>query len=343
MVRGPLKPLTPPLTVNKAELLSDLTARRFDALDARLKSYQEQAEHDITQEANAALAFETFTNNDPGLEPLLEEWVKKSPGSYPAHLAWAMLLFDQGWEARGGKFTSETTEQQFARMRDLFANGAHEAQGALVLDPKLSVAYTLLVQKQRADAGAEGCYQAGESALKRIPASYVIRTEVMRCLQPRWGGSYEAMDQFARESETFVHQNPRLAALKEFAALDRADLLYRKGEYVPAIAILTRAIAEGGDYAGFYRERARYLISLSRYPDAIQDLERADQLWPQYPPTLELLGYAMSQTGKNQEALSKLNQALQFGGPRPYEEQLRTSILMQLKRTSQGKAAAGGD
>ena len=82
---------------------------------------------------------------------------------------------------------------------------------------------------------------------------------------------------------------------------------------------------------------------MERYADAIEDLRRADQLWPQYPPTLELLANVMLRAGKYQDGLNAINLAIQIGGPRPDDEQLRTSLLMQLQRTSQAKAAAGGD
>jgi tetratricopeptide (TPR) repeat protein len=343
IMRGPLKPLTPPLTANRLELLSDLRARRFDALDAKLKGYEEQAERDVTQEANARLALEAFDNSDQGLDPLLEQWVKRSPGSYSAHLAWATLLFTRGGEARGDKWASQTTEQQFARMRAFFVQGAREARAALALNPKLAWAYGLLLEQQKGEAGPGACLQAGQSALRQIPASYEIRARVMSCLEPRWGGSYRAMDWFAHEAQSFAHQNPRLVALKGLADFDRADRLSANSQYVPAIVLLTHVIAVDGDHAAFYRARGDAFNSMERYADAIEDLRRADQLWPQYPPTLELLANVMLRAGKYQDGLNAINLAIQIGGPRPDDEQLRTSLLMQLQRTSQAKAAAGGD
>jgi tetratricopeptide (TPR) repeat protein len=102
-------------------------------------------------------------------------------------------------------------------------------------------------------------------------------------------------------------------------------------------------IAVDGDHAAFYRARGDAFNSMERYADAIEDLRRADQLWPQYPPTLELLANVMLRAGKYQDGLNAINLAIQIGGPRPDDEQLRTSLLMQLQRTSQAKAAAGGD
>jgi tetratricopeptide (TPR) repeat protein len=208
-------------------------------------------------------------------------------------------------------------------MRTLFEQGVVEAQAALAVDPKLSEAYGLLIQEKRADAGARNCYEAGESALKQVPASYAIRLEVMSCLQPRWGGSYEAMDLYAQRAQLFVHQNLRLAALKGFADADRGCWEYRpKGLYGPAIAALTRAIAEGGDAPSFYRCRGETFAALGQHPDALEDLRRADQLWPQYPATLELLAKVLLWSGDDHNALNQINLALSIGGLTPAEEQV---------------------
>jgi hypothetical protein len=51
----------------------------------------------------------------------------------------------------------------------------------------------------------------------------------------------------------------------------------------------------------------------------------------------------MLRAGKYQDGLNAIDLAIQIGEPRPDDEQLRTSLLMQLQRTSQAKAAAGGD
>src|SRR5579871_6858202 len=99
--RGPLRPLTPPLTVDKLALLADLSAHRFKELDRKLVAYQAAAERDVREEANAHMAFETFGANDASLDRPLQDWVAMAPDSYAAHLARAEYLSRQGGEARG--------------------------------------------------------------------------------------------------------------------------------------------------------------------------------------------------------------------------------------------------
>src|SRR5216683_2500620 len=320
ITRGPLHPLTPPITADKVTIAADLRARDFNKLEATLTSYQTAAENNVTQEANVSQAFDAFARADPAFDAPLQEWVKRSPRSYAAHLARAEFLYAEAGNARGAKWASETSAQQFQRMDDYLAAGHKE------------ITATLGINRKAADA-----------ALKEIPASFVIRSQTMFCLEPRWGGSYEQMDQFAAEAQTYVHENPRLAALKGFADYDRGERMNGSDKYVPAIIYYTRAIAEGGDHAAFYRGRGEAFMRLNLNNDGLEDMRRADQLWPQNRDTLQWLAYGLSarEIGKNQEALRELNLAVDVAGPWPYEQQLRAQIVTMLAQSSRDTGASG--
>jgi hypothetical protein len=81
ITRGPLYPLTPPISADKVVLMADLRARNFDKLEATLTAYQSAAEKDVTQETNMVQAFEAFSREDPTFEAPLQEWVSRSPKS----------------------------------------------------------------------------------------------------------------------------------------------------------------------------------------------------------------------------------------------------------------------
>src|SRR5216683_8128699 len=50
ITRGPLHPLTPPITADRVAIVADLRARDFNKLEATLTSYQTAAENNVTQE-----------------------------------------------------------------------------------------------------------------------------------------------------------------------------------------------------------------------------------------------------------------------------------------------------
>ena len=338
MKARPLKPLTPPFIVNKLDILENLRARRFDALESRLKSYQESAEKDVTEEANLRMAFQTFENSDPSLDDLLSEWVKHSAASYSSHLAWATYSFKQGWRARGGQMTSDTSAGRIADMQSLFAHGAREAKAALSLNPKVAQAYVLLLQWERSNGATDKCMKLGERALDVVPASFVVRLEMMRCLQPRWGGSVEAMEAFAQGSQKFVSENPRLVVLKGFPAFDRASWAYSgERDFALEIKAYTEAIEKGGDEAIFYQARGEVFGALGETQKSIEDLERANQLSPQSQDILESIAGEQALIGKYEQALNNLELASRVGGPSPYAPDLRAFLLRKLGRGPKDK------
>jgi Domain of unknown function (DUF4034) len=236
ITRGPLHPLTPPITADAVALMAELRARDFDKLEATLTAYQSAAEKDVTQEANLVHAFRAFSREDPAFDASLQEWTRRSPDSYAAHLARAEFLFTEGSSARGDKWASETSDEEFQKMNDFFAAGEKEARRALAINPRLAEAYTLLVTRQRSAGGPAGCMRETEAGVKQVPASFVIRDETMICLKPRWGGSYQVMDLFAGQAQAHAHENPELLALKGLADNDRGQLLNNNGRYDAAIA-----------------------------------------------------------------------------------------------------------
>lgn len=341
ITRGPLHPLTPPITADKIALMADLRARNYEKLDTALSSFQAAAERDVTQETNMVQAFEAFSRADPTFDAPLQEWVSRSPDSYAAHLARAEFLDREGWDARGGRTIDKTSDEQIQRMSEYLASSREEALSALRINPKLAEAYAVLIGQVRTSGVVESCVRANDAGLKQVPASFAIRRATMSCLRPRWGGSYRAMDLLSRQTEPYVHENPQLAALKGFADLDRGEVLSDENNYEAGIAYYTRAIAEGGDYWSFYYQRGIALTNLNRYGDGLEDLFRANQLMPQSPDVLSWIAYGLFATGKTRDALNQLNLATEIKGPWPYEQQLRGQIVAALSVHSRDAGASG--
>jgi tetratricopeptide (TPR) repeat protein len=155
---------------------------------------------------------------------------------------------------------------------------------------------------------------------------------LMSCLKPRWGGTYEKMEQLAQSSQMLVRQNPRLAALKGFADAAYAETMNDQDQYALAVQYYTRAIEKGGDYSWFYQGRADALARLDLHDEAIEDLRRADQLWPGDADTLVWLAYNFSAMNRNNEALKEINQAGEIAGLAPFGQRLRTTILSSLRQ-----------
>ena len=168
-----------------------------------------------------AVAFEAFAFADPALGPILDDWVKSEPTSYPAHLARAKYRAELGWQARGSRYANETSEQQMNEMASRLSEAAAEAVAAIKLNPKSSIAYALLLDVAKAEGDDKSLDHVYSVGIASVPLSYLIRVSAMEALEPRWGGSYAMMTSLADDAQKSVSKNPRLASLKGSADVDR--------------------------------------------------------------------------------------------------------------------------
>jgi tetratricopeptide (TPR) repeat protein len=309
---GPLKVLTPPFTADKAEIIQELRDRKFQALDARLNSYQKGFEQNVLEEGNLSLAFDAFNFTDATLGPVLDEWVKSEPDSYPAHLARAKYLLALGWQARGAQNADKTSDEQFSEMKRLFVESANEAVAAIKLNPKASIAYAAIINAASGVSDSKTMESVYAAGVKNVPLSLSIRTTVMSALRPRWGGSYEAMAKFAEDAQQYAAQNPRLESLKGFADEDKGDLALGTGDRNKAIRFYNQALDKGGDFALAYAGRGSAYDEIHRFDDALEDLNRANRLRPQEPKTLESLAYLYVHLNRPKDTLAVIQQYQQF-------------------------------
>jgi tetratricopeptide (TPR) repeat protein len=318
----PLTRLAPPYTADKLLILGKLRQKDFDELDAEFERYQEAFEKTPAAELNEKLAFDSFAADDPSVGDLIEEWIIARPNSFAAHMAMGSYFSWRGWHTRGAGFADQTTSGQFDKMRKFFAQSAEETKMALKLKPKLSIAYAILLAEARGQSD-RAVHQALESdALRQIPASFVIREELMESRYPRWGGSHEMMAEFAQQSQVLVKENPYMRWLLGFTDSDEGEMLGIHGEYGQSIATLTRAIQKGGDYSGFYLIRGESYVHARSFEQGLEDFDRANELAPQDPELLILRADVLARLGRPKEVLADLQFVSVFEAPTEDSTQL---------------------
>jgi len=95
------------------------------------------------------------------------------------------------------------------------------------------------------------------------------------------------MEQFAQSSQEYVDQNPRLRGLLGYVDWDRGRGASENEQYQKAIEFYTRAL-ESHPLSMFYGDRATAHSRAKDHESAREDLDRALQLWPQFPEHLAL-------------------------------------------------------
>ena len=313
--RGPVQRLYIPISVDPVGIVEKLKAGNFAAVESQIKAYQTLANADPRAEMNLVYAFSAFALPDPAIPDQLKKWAADSSDSAIAHCARAVALERAAEHARGheGGPSSSIQRDDFVEMEKNLSQATMEADSARSLDPTLMNAYLPAINAAKMESDSVAMEDASKRALGKFPLSFEIRRTLIIAMAPRWGGSYDAMDKFANESQVRVAQNPTLKYLLGFPAMEQAQDLQLDEKWEPTIALLNHAIEVGGDWAEFYVVRGQALYELKRYDDALADFQCANDLMPDDAENLEMLALTAHLLNKPNDALGFSNRYLKLG------------------------------
>lgn len=185
-----------------------------------------------------------------------------------------------GLTARGGDWSTKTEDSAIEAMERHFAGARADLERAIELRPQTLAAYIHLMGIAKFVEGEPAVRARMQAALAQCGGCYEPRAMYLTALEPRWGGSYDAMAEFVREVAPLVAKNPELGALAGFAAWDRCRLELADA---PARALVScnEAVARG-DEPRFLVTRAEVHLKLEHAADSLSDLDRAIELSPQH-------------------------------------------------------------
>ncbi|MDI9239565.1 DUF4034 domain-containing protein [Lysobacter sp. LF1] len=141
-----------------------------------------------------------------------KQWLERAPESSFAMLAGGVHYAKSGAKARGRQYASQTSDEQFDRMHEAFAEAMPLLLRAQEREPRLSVACYWLSYIGR-NISKELQRQALAHCEKVDPDSYYVALERIRASEPRWGGSSEALDEAVALAAKGVRRNPALGGL----------------------------------------------------------------------------------------------------------------------------------
>ncbi|MCC6759441.1 MAG: tetratricopeptide repeat protein, partial [Candidatus Omnitrophica bacterium] len=176
---------------------------------------------------------------------------------------------------------------------------------------------------------------------------------IINRLTPRWGGSYETMEEFAEDSDQYLDKNPDLKILRGFIYIDRGDIVKRRAESnskvistvaknaVPLLTSVIDSLATAlekpreytdeekenvrkaielygraltfGENASFYEDRAYAYDILKNTSAQLADFKRAIELYPIDPNYYEGCARAYFDMGNYQESLKNAEMSDRLG------------------------------
>ena len=294
----------------KRQLAQLVRDRQFEQAESVIASYMGEFERDVRFENKLSNAFDVF-ESEANILTQVDEWIERYPESYAARLAKAQILYDKGWEARGNKYSSKTPDENFQKMREYFYLAREEFSDALALKKNLPSAYCSLIKMAAANGQRKEKLRVLKRGLEHIPYSYGVRYCYLNKLQPKWGGSWEEMAQYAEIAQGHLQENPQLQGLYAEFYFSWAISYRHKKEYEQAIKYFSRAL-EYARGAGTLHYRGRSYAALGEYGLALKDLNESLDLYPDTYYPLSYRAYIFRKLKKYDHALKDVSRLIEL-------------------------------
>jgi len=303
-----------------------LENKSYQELHQKLDEYQSNYENGQGSEIVVDNAFSVIGTPDPTYKGLFDAWIDAMPDAYTAYLARATYYHRVGLAKRGEAFIKDTSDEQFSGMREAQVHARQDIDKALALNPKLTIAYSHLISIYSTEGSTQEKFKTLEQALSLDPASYIVRRDMLYYLLPRWGGSYEAIAGFLRDTEQHIDRNPDLAPLMGYLDYAKSWDTYSSKNYKKTIEHATAAIKQG-EKSYYYKKRAAAYYSLKNYKQAISDYSSAIRLNKYNPDLYIWRAKAYMKINQSDNALKDFEFAVALN---PYDYSVRKNYAKAL-------------
>ena len=345
-----------PLLGGPSPTLAEIESQLAEAdgaarLDERFGAMLESHYRDPAQQGVIFRAFYAFSG-DMASRNAAEAWLAGSPESAFARMALGRHLLSKAGEARGDARIDETSASRIQTTQRILPHAVETLQSALAIEPRLSPACTDLMTAARFGNDAALRESATTHCVRVDPVSWNMRFQWQMLRDPRWGGSFEALDASVEELRPLVPKNPALGGMLARGVGMRAYLAYLggtplrdlsdafdeasrispdplfignagiaaklRGDLPQALGYLSQAIRLAPDNSRFIAERADVRSKLGDPEGAIVDARRAIAIDAGTGRTHSTLGQALAKLGRTQEAREAYRDAMQFPAQRKW-------------------------
>lgn len=236
--------------------------KSFSELEADLGQVQQRFEKGQLTEFQLRNAFRPFYDINEQSAKKLTQWVSSYPNSYAAHLALGIYFRRRGMDARGENFIQDTPQSALDKMNDYYQKAILELRTSMDLTqkPYLSIFHLLTISMQYGDEqmSLDLLHQGNQM----LPNNSLVRNRYAMTLLPRWGGSYEAFDEFISYTKAEGVQESIVQQLEAIKNDDQGKTLEKAKRHSEAMEhfkiALDLAARIGGTFAMDYLQDSRY-------------------------------------------------------------------------------------
>jgi tetratricopeptide (TPR) repeat protein len=261
--------------------------------------------------------FRAFYPTDRSLAPKYDAWVSTYPESYAARVARGIYYKKIGYEERGGKYISETSEMQIANMDQAMEKAISDFGASIKMDPKPFLSFFHMIDISSSYTGITNTRKMYDQAISLAPTFVDVRRKYMMALEDKWGGSLEQMKEFLNECMRESLPQSQLNALESMVHEDAASELEQGGDHAGAESAYRKAIELSGTDCDscLALSLSKVLVEENKIAEAIPFLNRYVGDHPADNSALEWRASLYLKTRKVPEAVADLTKAADAGEP----------------------------
>lgn len=215
--------------VSLKQLQAMAEAADFKGLEAVFSDLQVRHNSESNQSELIHRVFEYFQSVDA--DKLTDSWLKHSPESAFALTARAEFLRGEAWRARGGKYASDTPDENLKRMSAFVQQSILLYEKAIKLNPHILQSYVGLMNVAMADSESKIETKAMMNGLAEDDQCAELFRTVLTSLLPRWGGSHPLMLAFQEKYVLpSIADRPLNEQYMASAVQDAVDIARRDGK-----------------------------------------------------------------------------------------------------------------
>jgi tetratricopeptide (TPR) repeat protein len=254
------------------EITNLILREKFEEFEKLSRNYENKFVQEQLYESPLNKLYAALDCKNASLLAKLDKWVQTRP-SYISYGARGVYKVNRGYEIRGCKYINETPPENIARMTQLHQEARSDLLFAIQQNGRLTPAYCALILIEKASGNTEGMKNILDTAVRSIPETYYVRYTYLSSLHPRWGGSYEQMQEYAGSLDNDALINPRLWSLKGEVPAERGFTAMLNKDYPQAIRYYTEALSYGGRMS-FLKNRGYMYMEVKQYDPALKDFQR---------------------------------------------------------------------
>ena len=209
-----------------------------------LAQQNKRKEKQLIEELDSLFYMVSISGND-----VIDQFVETYPMEALAWLARGLYYSDFAKIVRGECSTGFTSIQRFDKMRELQEKAIHDFDKALRLDPDLYIAYAELADIYTLQEEQDLKKNYFTKALEINPSSFFTWNLRLMRSAPRWGGSFELMENLIEEMKPLIEDNPSLYKLQGHLLFEKGVEEEKRRYKIDAIKFYEKSLKKYGENA----------------------------------------------------------------------------------------------